>query len=586
MARLDLPQNSAAPAADYVRKGCSTLFYSVFALAGFIFLGVFIYSFFQTARPYFWTKTPCTIVESYRPKSVLEQQTSLEPSETKKIDRRDVVIRYRYNFRNEEHTSDVFIRGMKESLSSSKIEKVLLRYQTGTRTTCYVNPSKPEEAALERGQLWVMLFSFIPLIFIAMGVFGIIGVWRKKPWKSSPTKKKADLGKLFPFIFFGLFALVGGLVGYFLTVRPIMTYFDARSWPETPCEILQSKVGTHSSKDGSTYSVDIEYRYRVDDREYQSDRYSILGGSSSGRSGKEEVVARYPQGSQAVCFVNPKDPTDALLSREASLLWLIGLVPAVFFIVGISGLFGALRSLLKSSGKVKLPGSSSGGGLPGIPSVPVMPPTVPGAPTASGGGMELQSSASPMTKLAGAMFIAVFWNGITGVFVWFAAQSWIKGNPQYFLTLFITPFVLIGLGLLGLVGYTFLNLFNPRVRMTVSNTSLTLGGTLNLQWQFTGAVGRLQNLKITLEGREEARYRRGTDNVVDKHVFIRIPVFETIDSRMIAQGSAQFTVPENLMHTWDGGNNKIIWELKLHGEIPRFPDVSEEYPMTILPKPV
>ena len=582
MARLDLPLNSASPAGDYVRKGCSTLFFSFFGIVGLTVFAVFLYSFFDTARPYFWEKTSCTIVESYRPKSLAEQAT-LEKVEHDQLDRREIVIRYRYNFRGEDHTSDKFIRGMKESLNASKIERLLMQYQPGTQATCYVNPKNPEEATLQRGQLWVMVFCFIPLIFVAVGVFGVWGVWRKTPWKSSPTKKKTDLGKSFPFIFFGIFTLVGGLVGYFLAVRPFMTYLDARSWPEVRCEVISSSVGSHTSKNSTTYSVDIDYRYTVDGREYRSDQFGILNGSSSGRQGKADAVAKYPRGSQAVCYVNPKDPTEAILDRSPSLLWLIGLIPGLFFIVGVSGLLGSLRSFFKSSGTVKLPGAPSG--LPGIPSVPNLPPTISGiAPGAGGGGTELQSSASPLAKLAGAMFIALFWNGITGVFVWFAAKSWINGKPEYFLTLFITPFVLIGLGLLGFVGYTFLNLFNPRVRLTVSNTVIALGGTLNLQWQFTGAVSRLQNLKIVLEGREEARYRRGTDNAVDKHVFIRLPVFETTDSRLITQGQAQFSIPPNLMHTWDGGNNKIIWELKLHGEIPRFPDVSEEYPMTILPK--
>ena len=575
MARPDPSKSPASPAADFARKGCSSLFFSIFAIAGFAFLGAFVYSFFNTLGPYFWTKTPCTIVEAYRPQQGVEQ-----------TDKREFVIRYRYTVRGEQHTSDVFIRGAKESLNASKIERLLIRYQPGTRADCYVNEKKPEEAALQRGELWVMVFVFIPLIFIAVGVGGVIGVWRKTPWKPRiPTKRKAQLGKFAPVFFFGLFALVGGLLGYFVTVKPALLFYDARSWPEVPCEILSSKVGVHSDSDGSTYSIDVEYRYTVDGREYRSDRYDIFGGSSSGRKGKEDVVAQYPSGSKAICFVNPKDPTEAMLDRKPSLFWLIGLIPGLFFIVGIGGIFGTLRSALKSSGGVKLPGTSS---TPSIPGVPILPPTMSrgvGVLT-SGGTMELASSASPLTKLAGAMFICVFWNGITGVFVWFAAQSWIKGKPEIFLTLFITPFVLIGLALIGGVGYTLLNLFNPRVRLTISDTSPALGGKINLGWQFSGAVGRLQSLKIQLEGREEARYRRGTDTVIDRHVFFRIPVFETSDPRLIAQGQAQFTVPENLMHTWDGGNNKIVWELKLRGDIPRFPDVHEEYPMTILPRSI
>ena len=39
------------------------------------------------------------------------------------------------------------------------------------------------------------------------------------------------------------------------------------------------------------------------------------------------------------------------------------------------------------------------------------------------------------------------------------------------------------------------------------------------------------------------------------------------------------------MHTFDGGNNTITWKLRFHGEIPRYPDVKEEFLITVWPRP-
>jgi hypothetical protein len=39
-------------------------------------------------------------------------------------------------------------------------------------------------------------------------------------------------------------------------------------------------------------------------------------------------------------------------------------------------------------------------------------------------------------------------------------SSFIEGKPEWFLAVFITPFVLVGLGLLVFTGSAFLNLFH------------------------------------------------------------------------------------------------------------------------------
>src|SRR3954453_15324207 len=98
-------------------------------------------------------------------------------------------------------------------------------------------------------------------------------------------------GCLIPF--FGLFFLVGAVAFYFTPARPVMRVLASRSWTETTCTVLSSRVGEHSDSDGTTYRVDVVYTYSANGRVFQSDRYGFLGGSSSGRSGKEEVVARY-----------------------------------------------------------------------------------------------------------------------------------------------------------------------------------------------------------------------------------------------------------------------------------------------------
>ena len=104
---------------------------------------------------------------------------------------------------------------------------------------------------------------------------------------------------------------------------------------------------------------------------------------------------------------------------------------------------------------------------------------------ADAGPIVLKPSASPLGKLIAITFVCLFWNGIVSVFVWQASKGWRTGNPDGCLTVFLIPFVLIGLLLIWSVFHQFLALFNPRPRLALSSRSIPLGGSASLDWSFS-----------------------------------------------------------------------------------------------------
>ena len=136
---------------------------------------------------------------------------------------------------------------------------------------------------------------------------------------------------------------MGGAFFYFTVLQPFFQSTAARHWVETPCRVLSSEVKYHSGSKGGTYSEEIAYAYQVDGREYHSDRYQFLRFSSSGRQAKANVVAKYPRGRQAVCYVNPKNPLEAVLNRGFAPVGWFAFFPLVFVGVGMVGLVGAVR---------------------------------------------------------------------------------------------------------------------------------------------------------------------------------------------------------------------------------------------------
>jgi hypothetical protein len=195
----------------------------------------------------------------------------------------------------------------------------------------------------------------------------------------------------------------------------------------------------------------------------------------------------------------------------------------------------------------------------------------------------LEPQVSPIGKLLGALFFAVFWNGIVSVFVFQAWKSWEHGQPDWFLTLFLVPFVLVGLAVIGAVGYFGLSLANPRPRLTVEKATPRLGDELRLSWLFTGRASRIRHLRIFLEGREEATYQRGTDTHTDREVFATHTLVDTSNDWEIPGSTAAVKIPDETMHSFAAANNKIVWEIKVEGEIDRWPDVGQNFPINVRP---
>ena len=126
--------------------------------------------------------------------------------------------------------------------------------------------------------------------------------------------------------FLGLFCLVGIGVGTFLSFVPIYRAIQSRSWRGAACEVISSRV-VHGD---DTSRPDIQYRYHVDDRPYTGTRYNFLLGSDN-ISDYPSVVARYPPGHRFECYVDPADPTQAVISRELTFGYFFGLIFFVFF---------------------------------------------------------------------------------------------------------------------------------------------------------------------------------------------------------------------------------------------------------------
>lgn len=379
-------------------------------------------------------------------------------------------------------------------------------------------------------------------------------------------------------LFFLVFLVAGAAIVWFLSVRPLSKVMAAQNWPPVPCTVIESRVDESHSEDGTTYKPVVTSAYSYQGREYGAARYDFSNFYSSGYEGKAEVVARYPVGTRAECYVNPEDPSEAVLSRAPSARYLVGLFGLLFMLPGLFGVIWVLRGVA---------GRRTGGDGRRKVAYTVADPASPfGVSNPQGdvsGPVELKPQVSPLGKLFAILACALFWNGIVWAIAYKAFQSSGGERPDGCLIVFLGFFVLGGLLLIYFLLRQILVLFNPRPKLTLSPGTLSPGGTAYVQWRLAGGTGGVKHLRVTLEGREEARYRRGTDTTTDKNTFAIVPIVDTDQEYRMASGSTSFALPADTMPSFTAENNKIIWTIKAKLEISGWPDSEEEFEILVAP---
>ena len=540
-------------------KGCLTIFFLVFLLMGGAFTYFILGETARQAAVWFWPEAPCTILAS----GVEETGNDSDPYQPS--------IHFEYQIDGRDYQGRKVSRGDISTSSYDKARRPSDRYPPGSRATCRVNPDSPGDAVLEHRLPWIGLVVFLPLMFVAVGIGGIYAVWKGVPKLGSSIRPESisqrarqgkQLGRKIELGVGLVFAAVGGSLSVFLLILPAARLLSATTWEERPATVKASMVRSWSTDDGISHSADVLYEYEIDGRRWISNRRTFFPMSSSGYLDTKAVVDLYSAGSETTCYVDADDPTRSVLDRSIRPVYLIGLFPLVFLLAGLGLTIHALRT--RSASVPGSPGSADHTETYAAERV-------------------LEPEAGPIAKIVGMLLVAVLWNGIVSIFLWQAVKAVQSGSPEWFLMIFLIPFVLVGLGLVIGFFYTILAAFNPRPSLIVTPATARLGTRLRVNWSFRGEVSRISHFKIVLEGHEKATYRRGTDTYTDRETFASIDLVDSSAEWEIRNGSAEVEIPEDTMHSFSSANNGVIWSLIVQGEIPRWPDVSETFEIEVRP---
>lgn len=359
-------------------------------------------------------------------------------------------------------------------------------------------------------------------------------------------------------LFFAVFLVAGLALAWGATVRPLRGIVLASDWERTPCVVLGSRVDVREDGDGDTYKAVVRYAWVRDGRRHESERYDFFDTHSSGRRGKEEIVSRFPAGSESHCWVNPRDPSEAVLSRSLKLGgFLHALFPLPFVAVGAGGLAWVLKARRDASRE------REAGDVSRTPAGPVV----------------LVPEASPKARALAITGLAAAWNGLLGVALFLARRETASFGSGTWLVI----------GILALIGVLLLTAIPGRLRAAFRNPRpcLTLerpaevGRPVRLDWRLEGNADLLRLVRIELEGRETAQDTDASDTETHTEVFLRETVTVATDPIGLAAGSARLLVPPGLVPSFKAENNEVAYRLLLVGEMPRKPHVEAVFPLPV-----
>ena len=560
-------------------NGCGVRFFGLFWIAfSSIFLCVGLWMTWGALEAWKWKSVPC-VIERFEIAADQSQEPPFRP---------DLI--YRYELDGRKYTGTRLWTGKEGSDNYEDLAEVRERFAKGPEgpltelanvaAECRVNPDEPETSALMSsgsGQIWGgLIFAAFGGFFVLIGIALVFsGAGKSAKTISDKGTTGHPLAALIAFLFFGCAGLAM-LCGFILPKAA--EWFAMRGWKETEAEVIWSRVRSKSDSDGTTYLVDIFYRYQVDGREYRSNRDNVLGGSSSGSKSKSEIVRAHPQRSKLTVFVDPDEPWRAVANRSLGWWCLFALFPLPFIAVGVFGLRAMYKK--RSDGpSISTPPSRSGH-VAAVRAHRTM-----GAKPLPAGEW-VRAGGSRVGAFISILIFALFWNGFL---LFFQRSLWGDVGGGFgkaiggVFTLFMIPFFLIGIALIAAAFYASTSLFAPRFDLQLASGDLKPGRSVRLQWRRAGGRGQPTDFTLLLVGREEATYSQGSSNSTARSVFHEDVLFETTTPQAMDAGGVSLRIPDDAVPSFNDSNNRIVWRVCLHAKVPWLPDVRDEREIIIQP---
>jgi hypothetical protein len=183
----------------------------------------------------------------------------------------------------------------------------------------------------------------------------------------------------------------------------------------------------------------------------------------------------------------------------------------------------------------------------------------------------------------------IAWNGAVSVFVVMAFHSFWAGAPDWLMTLFIAPFLVVGVALI----IVFVRLLRQTASIgptlvEISDHPLLPGGSYRLFLSQSGNL-TLKSIEVSLTCEEEAIFRQGTNARTENREVFRQSLYSNAGA-IIRPGEpleaeCNVTIPPGAMHSFRANHNQVQWKLIVRGDIVGWNAFQRSFPVVVRPLP-
>jgi hypothetical protein len=388
-------------------------------------------------------------------------------------------------------------------------------------------------------------------------------------------------------IFCSIFAGVGATILVNSYVLPYWSLIRSSNWPQTQAVMDRIEIAESRGDDSTSYYPKAEYHYTVDDVMYRGSLFWFgQNNTINKRKLVEDATSVFSAGDEFPLYYNPSNPSESVVVRQIS--------PASWFLAALSSAFIAfplfiLYAAISASAKAKKPKPAlnavplSLAGTQGFGSLAFHSDTCPNEIDDPHNNQPymIKPTTNQLTNAIGLFIFSMIWNGIVAAFAYGVVFD--AGGFKWLPALFTFGFFLLGAGIFCGAIYCLLASFNPKPTVVCSQSQIYPGSEFEISWTFAGNTGRIKSLKLSLTCSETVTYRAGTDTRTETKVLSEDILFESTDPSTFAEGFALTKLPINSMHTFKSPNNEVKWTVKLEGDIPMWPNLSEIFDIKVYP---
>jgi hypothetical protein len=199
----------------------------------------------------------------------------------------------------------------------------------------------------------------------------------------------------------------------------------------------------------------------------------------------------------------------------------------------------------------------------------------------------LPPTQSPGWRLMATTIFAWSWLAVGGVLSVWAISSHLAGQPEWFLTIFLLPFLIVGAWSIRYwLRQIWIDTGMGLTTVEISDCPLEPGRVYQVVLAQHGHI-RVKSLELWLICEEEATYRQGTD--------IRTEVRRVVEERLSShrdfriepiepfRAAVSVAIPAAAMHSFHSLHNSVNWKLVVRGEVAHWPRFERGFPIVVYP---